>query len=304
MGFNRPDFLREQLEFLSLHNIQNVIVSIDRNKEGVIDREIQHISSQEFSNFAWKFRENNLGVGRHIPTVVSEVLIDFENCIVLEDDVRVSAGGLKSVLDILSTRLPEQYLTVGFFGGFWFKPWKIFLFGRNCWRDTEYFSAWGWGTQRESWLKYNSNLYKNTINEQLESSKLWNTKSLESKSRWLYRFMAVAESPNFTWDYQMQFATYVSQSKHLLPIFSAAENCGFEDSRSTNTKLQRPRWNNGSKLDSEIRPKILTKGIKRKLLVMIDQATWAGDSNLASWLRLNKEFLRRNPTREANYNSA
>jgi hypothetical protein len=291
VGFNRPDFLRDQLEFLSHHNIQNVIVSIDRNEEGVIDKEIQHLSSQQYSNFTWRFRENNLGVGRHIPTVVSEVLMDFENCIVLEDDVRISAGALKSGLDILSTRLPEQYLTVGFFGGFWFKPWKRFLFGRNCWRETEYFSAWGWGIQRESWSKYNQTLDTELIETELSKSKVWNRKSLKSKTRWLSRFMVVAESPNFTWDYQMQYATYISESRHLLPIFSTAENCGFEDLRSTNTKSHKPRWNKSRKLESDIRPRFLRKGIKRQLLIIIDRATWAGDSNFVLLLRTFREFL-------------
>lgn len=291
MGFNRPDFLRDQLEFLSLHNIQNVIVSIDRNEEGVIDKEIQHLSSQQYSNFTWRFRENNLGVGRHIPTVVSEVLSDYENCIVLEDDVRVSAGALKSGLDILSTRLPEQYLTVGFFGGFWFKPWKRFLFGRNCWRETEYFSAWGWGIQRESWSKYMQILDTDLIETELSKSEIWNRKSLKSKIRWLRRFKIVALSPNFAWDYQMQYATYISQSKHLLPLFSAAENCGFEDARSTNTKLRKPRWQNGRKLNVEIEPTILRNGIKAKFLIRVDRATWAGDSDKLSQLRsLRRSF--------------
>ena len=291
VGFNRPDFLRDQLEFLSLHNIQNVIVSIDRNEEGVIDKEIQHLSSQQYSNFTWRFRENNLGVGRHIPTVVSEVLSDFENCIVLEDDVRVSAGALKSGLDILSTRLPEHYLTVGFFGGFWFKPWKRFLFGRNCWRETEYFSAWGWGIQRESWSKYKQILDTDLIQTELSKSEVWNRKSLKSRSRWLRRFEKVALSPKFTWDYQMQYSAYVSQSKHLLPIFSAAENCGFEDARSTNTKLRKPRWQYGRKLDVEIEPTILRNGIKAQFLIRVDRATWAGDSDTLSRLRsLRRSF--------------
>ena len=83
----------------------------------------------------------------------------------------------------------------------------------------------------------------------------------------------------------MQYSSYVSQSKHLLPIFSAAENCGFEDARSANTKLRKPRWQYGRKLDVEIEPTILRNGIKAQFLIRVDRATWAGDSDTLSQLR-------------------
>ncbi len=293
VGFNRPEYLIELLGFLSINDFQNIFVSIDSNKEGHINDEIRALAASEFSEFSWIFRDLNLGIGKHIPTVVSEVLENFDNCIVLEDDVRVSAKALNSGINLLSQRLPENYMTIGFFGGLWFKPWKLLLFGKNCWRETEYFSAWGWGIQRESWSKYNYYLRKDLIELQLANSDIWNRKTPTSRNRWLRRFMIVADSPDFTWDFQMQYATYVSKSVHLLPTFSTAENCGFDDSRSTNTKSKKPRWHRGRKLNCEIELKIRGHGLIQKVLVYLDKLTWAGDSNLRSLVLSSRLYLRR-----------
>jgi hypothetical protein len=293
VGFNRPEYLIELLEFLSINDFQNIFVSIDSNKEGHINDEIKALAASEFSDFSWIFRDSNLGIGKHVPTVVSEVLENFDNCVVLEDDVRVSAKALNSGINLLSQRLPENYMTIGFFGGVWFKPWKQLLFGRNCWRETEYFSAWGWGIQRESWSKYSHYLKKELIELQLANSDIWNQKTPLSQKRWLRRFKVVAESPDFSWDFQMQYATYVSRSVHLLPTFSAAENCGFDDYRSTNTKSRKPRWHSGRKLDCEIEQRIRKHGLNQKILLSLDKLTWAGDLNLHSLVLSSRLYLRK-----------
>jgi hypothetical protein len=55
------------------------------------------------------------------------------------------------------------------------------LFGRNEWRKTEYFSAWGWGIQCEVWPKNTPLLDEIKFDEELQCSSLWQKKTKRVK---------------------------------------------------------------------------------------------------------------------------
>ena len=56
-------------------------------------------------------------------------------------------------------------------------------------------------------------------------------------------------NPSLTWDFQMQFTSFVNNLYHLLPKYRLCDNVGFDDLRATNTKNRRPNWYRGTKTD-------------------------------------------------------
>ena len=279
-GYNRPELIEMQLKALLEVEGANVFVSIDCDQQGNINSEIKDLSVGQYSSFTWVFQENKLGVGGHIPFMVTRLLSEFDNCIVIEDDVQISNKVLTSGMNFLSTKLPKDCLTIGFFGTLPYNLLTRILFGRNKWRKTEYFSAWGWGTQSEVWKKYSPLLDETKFDEELQRSSIWQKKDQESKVRWKRRFKVVADTPKFTWDFQMSYATYKNECFHLLPTYKSAENLGFNDNRSTNTQTKRPRWIFGKAQGAEIGTGIDLDSLRQRILENLDKATWAGDSNL------------------------
>lgn len=279
-SYNRPELIELQLKALLEVEGANVFVSIDRDQQGNINSEIKDLSVGKYSSFAWVFQENKLGVGGHILFMVTRLLSEFDNCIVIEDDVKISKKVLISGMNLLSTKLPKDCLTIGFFGAMPYNLLTRILFGRNKWRKTEYFSAWGWGTQSEVWKKYSPFLDETKFDEELQRSSLWQKKGQESKVRWTRRFKVVADSPKFTWDFQMAYATYKEGCFHLLPTYRSVENLGLNDIRSTNTKTQRPRWIFGQAQGAEIGTGIDLDSFRQRILESLGKVTWAGDSDL------------------------
>ena len=293
IAFNRPDLLRELIRLLEEDQIANVIVSVDCEMSGTINVEILKMAQSEFPNVEWRFQKNHLGIGKHIPFIVGEILKKFDNAIVLEDDVRVSTHIIKSSLELLSERLPNKYLTVGFFGTLPNNVWSRGLFGANCWRQTEFFSAWGWAIQKESWDLYQQELDRSKLVSKILKSNMWQRKNSVCKIRWIGRFDRVAANPHFTWDYQMQYATYAYDKLHLLPVFRSADNVGFDNQKSTNTKSRRPSWYRGKTANFGMSKEILREGLKSKFLIYLDRITWSGDSAPPRVLRLLSSIMQR-----------
>lgn len=286
VGFNRPDLLERLLRHLQEGELKNIVVSIDSDFSGKHNEQILNLQQYKFPKLDWRFRKKNLGVGLHVPFAVTEVLTEYSNCIVLEDDVFASIACLVSLTEKLEEGLPEKCMTVGLFGGIPYNPLLKYVLGPNRWRKTEYFSAWAWGVTATSWKKYEHLLIASELEKNLTNSKIWPAKTADSKNRWLSRFQKVCHSPNFTWDFQMQYSTYKNDSYHLLPIYRSADNLGFGDIRSTNTKSTKPNWYVGKTIGRSVTNGDISNNLIQTLCENIDRLTWAGDSDTRSSIGL------------------
>jgi hypothetical protein len=210
---------------------------------------------------------------------MSELFVNYDNIIVIEDDVSVEKSTINYLIEILQERLPQDILSVGLFG---FLPGKLMSrFGFNRWRKSKYFSAWGFAMQREDWNSFNLEIEHEL--SKLETSKTWTKMSDREQTIWNHRFLRVIHNPQFTWDTQMNFAGFCQEKKQLLPLFRLADNEGFNDTRATNTSGRRPRWYKGIRgsinvidkrsCNYEFRtvPKLLSQ-----ILEFFDAITWAG----------------------------
>jgi hypothetical protein len=287
-AYNRPDLLYELLDELTKYNFSEILVSVDCDAFGEIDIDIKTIADERFHQILWKFCSEKLGIGGNLVTVLNEVFQSYDNAIILEDDIRISGYTLESVIKMLDKRLPKKYLTIGLFGGLGYTPWLRIVFGRNRWRESDFFNPWGWAIQRESWKTYQQILDKKILETRLANSKKWNSKSEKHKKIWLNRFLDVVANPNFTWDYQMQALTYMQDSVHLMPVYRSTDNVGFGDIRSVHTKNTKPFWYRGKRFRGVVSTDILMLGLRHKFLMFLDSITFAGEFN---WAKIRSKII-------------
>ena len=244
IAYNRLDLVKERLLELASSDIapQNVILSVDGSKDlTATNFNNEYIALVRELNLSFYckivFRESNLGCSKHIITAVTEVLDEYENVIVIEDDVRIAVCFLRSMTDAIKmTTKFEDIGTIGGFSNFHKNMHFPIFFKENYWRKTKYFSAWGWSTSREFWKHFKSVSEIADLEDFLSTSVFWQHLSTRKKRIWLARFH------RGVWDFNVQLVLFKTNQWNLLPALRIIDNQGFSDKRSTHTKHKRP-WN-------------------------------------------------------------
>ena len=278
LGFNRPEFVEQRVKQLGSNPPFRVHISVDGGISSEIRKRYESMENALDKNyFKIDYKDTNLGLVKHLTGAISKLLVSYEFVIVVEDDVRISENFISVVAKNLKENKNPRIATWGGYSPIH----SIRALERfNCWRETRYFSAWGWGISRRHWSYYTTEIHFELLDQELMHSKTWGGLSLFQKRVWKSRFRKVSDNPNFTWDYQMQYMTFKYDFLHKLPIMRLTDNEGFDDARSTNTKLQRPKWM--GKI-SVARMPIKNKsawGAINALLVFLDSLLLSGDSKV------------------------
>ena len=287
LGFNRPENLRSRLREISKNQIIPLIISIDGGAPPACNSSIIEIIEEfKIKNPGFKtkqlFREQNMGLAKHITTAISEVFANFEYCIVVEDDISIGENFVKNMINGQELFEKNDALTLGGFSPISGKyhPWR----GENQYRETVYFSAWGWMTSATKWKFYKIEIYPYSIYTELSNSEAWDSLSSHKQRIWLRRFLKVSTQNPSTWDFQMQYITFSKSFTHLLPVYKFCDNVGFNDPSSTHTTGHRPRWMG---LEGRIDCRSITTGnvLKRRnflgrMLEFLDSIFIAGDSEI------------------------
>jgi hypothetical protein len=280
LGFRRPEFIEKRLSEMSawIETRRDILVSVDGQEEfsgSSISKKFRELELK-YPSVNWIQHSKNLGISNHLVRQLDECLKVRDNVIVIEDDISVTMNSLKAIEEALSQPSDKSIMTVGLFGSL---PNEISIFSHhNSWRKTKYFSAWGWGIQKEAWQIYDQNIVRRYGLNALKSSQIWQELNDAQRRRWLHRFTKVMSNPSLTWDFQMQFTSFVNNLYHLLPKYRLCDNVGFDDLRATNTKNRRPNWYRGTKTDKTPDKAIPHLGhTQTKILEKIDSYTWIGD---------------------------
>ena len=288
LGYARPELIARRIAELQglLQDENRLIISVDRF-EGKDSKKIekQFLELKEkYSKIEWIFSKNRLGLAAHITTRISELVCNFTTLSVIEDDVAVSAPAVSSMFSAQEENAFQTFMTIGLFGSLvQSAPFRIF---RNQWRTTPYFSAWGWSVRKEMWSLYQLDIVKRLGREALLKTPGWNSLNDFQKRRWDHRFSKVEQNPLLTWDFQMQFISWLHGLNHALPLFRLCDNEGFEDQRSTNTKSKLPRWYLGkSEAKAPVASELIENGIITQCSELIDSYTWIGDRHPRDLIR-------------------
>ncbi len=281
-AFSRQELTQNLLDSLSVVNCP-IFISIDSPKNPSQSIRVRPDISLSRRNVEVIEHKSHLGGARHVTELVKQILEKFENIIVLEDDIVVDARTINYVVKLLENRLPNDVMTLGLFG---FLPGSNAVFrALNYWRKTKYFSPWGWATQREAWPDFNLNI--TGIFEKLYDSKSWQDLSYYEKKVWLSRFSKVIKNPLHTYDYQVQFYSFLLNKKHLLPLFRLSDNLGFDDERAQHTSGPKPRWYFGEKgvLTQTGFNRLTTCKTVQRFWTFLDRSTWAQANTVLPFLQ-------------------
>lgn len=282
LAFSRPEFTERRIgEVLGSELGIPIYCSIDNfegEKSELVSNQFSSLQ-EKYPEITWTRQKRRIGLAKHLYSQVSELLKVYESVVVIEDDVSVSHKAIQTLSTALETSKIENCCTFGLFGLFPESP--ITKGMANMWRRTKYFSAWGWGVRRELWEMYSLDLVTRIGRDKVYQTSHWRELTDLQKARWNSRFSKVEQHPEKTWDFQMQFLTWIEGFDNYLPLWRLCDNEGLGEPRATNTVDSRPRWIIGRKTDSNIgAEKVLQSNLVTKSLEFIDSYTWAGDRNL------------------------
>jgi len=283
IGFNRPDFLKKRiLELLSMQ-VQHLYISIDGGASAKSDemREVLIWAENKLENYkTLKIIKNqhDLGLVKHITSAITKVLEKHRYIIVVEDDIKLSSNFFSNMLCGLN--LQQNKNLKGIVGGFSMINLSNLSLMRNKWRTSPYSVIWGWGCSRLIWEDYSNVINKNTIKEKLAKSQTWNELTSFQREVWMGRFGKVAINPEYTWDIQLQFLSFVKDFENIYPISTLTLNEGYSDLRSTNTKNAKPKWMSRTSPDSRrIQNKLATQ-TNRKIINLLDSNLLMSDTKI------------------------
>lgn len=289
LGYKRTENIASRLLELSKNLEVPIVISID----GGISRSEKQEILNDVASFEKShgrkvqdtiFRPKNLGLAQHLQIAVSEVLANFNYCIIIEDDVSIAPNFVSTLQQSSKIFERKEILTIGGFSPF--IPYTNIRVSRNFFRESNYFSAWGWMISKEKWAEYELQLPKFQIESALSTSVTWKKLSKNQKKIWLRRFSKVANKNPRTWDCQMQFLSFKKDLLNVLPTYQICDNLGFNDIRSTHTKERRPKWmKNPGQLRSETLSidKIITIETKTgKFLNYLDSVFISGDARIVT----------------------
>jgi hypothetical protein len=298
LGYNRPQNLQARLLEISRNEPVPLIVSIDGGDS--IDRKTAMNLIDDFKVRNPEFetrlilRTQNLGLAKHITTAISEVFDCFDYCIVVEDDISIGENFVKNMINGQVAFARNNAFTLGGFSPI-SKHHQLWS-RKNRFRETVYFSAWGWMTSAEKWKFYRMEIYPYSNFAELTNSETWRCLSSYKQRIWCRRFLKVSKENPSTWDFQMQYATFTNNFTHLLPIYKFCDNLGFNDPLSTHTTGKRPRWM-GPEGRIDRRPLTSQNVISRKkilgrVLMFFDSIFIAGDSEIVKIHHFLKRFMK------------
>jgi hypothetical protein len=285
IGFNRPDFLIERVQTLQEVDLgkTEVFISLDfpRNENSsdlsshreIINR--LEILKKDF-DFHLFVERSNQGCDKHIPSAISKVLKKCDGVLVIEDDIVIPNGQIKSILALANANFMEFKTNPivsmsGIYSGHFTR--------RNKWRETQYFTAWGYFLFEGFWNSHKQLLesfdYPNE--DSLKESNLWRHLSERQRKLWRERFSRQH------YDYLIQRSIFALDLKVYAPVFRVANNLGFGDRGAVHTRFSSPYYLRRTvKLSStEFRPVLVKIDLLSKFLVFLDSNTWAGDGWLS-----------------------
>jgi len=167
-------------------------------------------------------RIENIGVARSVTAAVTEALTNYEQVIVLEDDLELSPYFLRYMLDGLDRYHAEPRVasihgyTIPMRG---LPDATYFLRGADC---------WGWGTWRKSWKLYRddtASLIAELMSKSLESDFTFNHASPH-----LELLKSAEKGEVDSWAIRWHASTYLAGRLTLNPSVSLVRNAGMDGS--------------------------------------------------------------------------
>ena len=230
IGFNRPDVIKQSLDYVRKAKPQKLYVAIDGpriNKKGedLLVAEVRKI----VKNIDWecethyKFSDVNQGAEITVSSAVSWVLENEEYVIVLEDDIIATLSFLNFAQEMLLKYANQE--NVYMISSNQNTPVKMpndedYLFGI-------YGHIWGWATWKRAWDRFDLNI--NDFDSLLKDGNINNLVHCKAeKKRWLSTIKRMKKNGkgNNTWDICWSYIRFKEKGLSIIPRVHLSSNIG------------------------------------------------------------------------------
>lgn len=238
IGFNRPKFIKKQLDVLRGVAVRSLYISIDAPRESnsaditkvdEVKRVVEQNCDWEVEVF-YNYAKQNLGCGPGPVSGIDWFFSHVEEGIILEDDCIPDHSFFPYCLELLDRYRDEnRVMTIS---GSRF-PVDMNNLGVS-YTFSSYAHIWGWATWRRAWklFDFEVSTYGSTQYSETLERVLGNKRAIHE---WDKCFASVyGEDKNTVWDYQWMLASWMNQGLSIHPKNNLIENIGFgEDSTHT-----------------------------------------------------------------------
>lgn len=282
IGYQRKDFLLQNIKncLPVIGEETNLYISVDGKLEGdscyttnIIDAEVNKFLDLIDPNWLKiRIEDMNYGCDKHIPRAIDWVFEQNSGVIVVEDDVRLSC---EMILEIKS-KLDAEISNDGYKPIVGMSGISIPSVGMNLWRETYYFTAWGYALSAQFWdihkLSRERFNRSESVDDFLRGSYPWEKFAERKKTIWRERLK------RGNYDYEIQATLFKHSIRVYAPLFRIIDNIGHGALDATHTSHGTPRYL--VKKVWRVR-RIFTDDIPlgwlTSLLILADANTWAGD---------------------------
>lgn len=235
-AFNRPEHTRRSLaaikaNALAARSLLYIYVDgprADESAEGIgaIEQVRRIVASDQWcGRVELRIREANVGLGKGLPSAISETLEMHDRIIVVEDDVIVSPGFLEymnAALDLYAD--DERVMHVSAFTS----PVEV----PPDYPETTFFynhtTCWGWGTWRRAWQHFTQNGAR--LMREIDASGRKRYINLDNAHEYYWALRYLDEGRSQDWNCYWHVAVALRGGHCLHPAKSLTDNIGFDGS--------------------------------------------------------------------------
>lgn len=222
IAFNRPNLLEELIETLKTLEPKIIRVFIDgprpnNTKDSKNIEECAKIakSINWTTNVKIVIEKENLGIRKSIPKAVTQVLKEFEQVIIIEDDLIPTGEAINFLTWALEAfKFDNQ---VAHISGYNWVPMGKINDSTVIARKTEYIESFIWATWRSSWIMYSDDISETKSSIRTLKLVLDKNKSLLSSLVWIMEFYNARNSYISTWAYRWQYAIWKNDLTCIAP---------------------------------------------------------------------------------------
>jgi len=242
-AYNRPDHLQRCLSDLAANPESAdalVRVFVDGPKtptDRALTDEVVDAASRQYNSFSSEIvlRDRNLGLAGSVIAGVSEMVEEFGEVVVLEDDLRLSPYFLRYMKGGLDTYRDDE--TVYSIHGYTYPvteqlPETFFLRGADC---------WGWATWARAWSRFEPDAH--SLLHQLRAANL--TEQFDMGGAYPYTQMLedFLRGKNDSWAVRWHASAFIAEGLTLYPGHSLVWNAGMDGSGTHcgDLELHRPQ---------------------------------------------------------------
>jgi len=236
--FNRLDTTKQVFEVIQQAKPKRLYIASDGPRSGTVDEgnKVQIVRDYVLSNINWPcevktlFQNKNLGCKFAVSSAITWFFENEKQGIILEDDCLPEISFFQFCDELLEKYKNEE--NVAMIGGNNFSPYDT--------KEASYYFSkiphiWGWATWKRTWNKYDITMSKYPDFKKNGLIKdIWSNKKVQNY--WLGILNEVYDNKVNTWDYQLTFSIFTSQSLCICPKVNLVSNIGF-GKNVTNTVL-------------------------------------------------------------------